>query len=421
MVSKRFSSLFVTFGLAAPVVGATASTACSSKFEGCEASRTCGSGGEGGDDSGGKGGRGGTSAGRGGSAGKGGTTAGGGQGGGDGEDGGNAGAAEQGGSSSAGKGGQGSGGTGGTEDSMGGEGGVEAEPEPDDTPPSVVSVSPEDGEAGVAADAVIRVTFSEPMDQVATQLAYVSQDIPYAGTTRTWSDDGTVLTLTPNTPLEYTYSETIDEMDAAVALAAVGAVPVKTYSLGFALGAKDLAGNPLPSFEWSFTTLRRIRQYIRTRAGDTRRFYGNRNEPCVDMMYIGDSDSNRTLFGMLQFDLGGVPDNVVLWEKARFHLGERIRREGEPTTLGGVHIYEFEAPIDIVDLYTELGADVAELTITGKSTVEILDAMSSDYAKDDLVQLLVRTVLPSNNQNPGINDRWSFKCEGFISVAYYVP
>lgn len=51
-------------------------------------------------------------------------------------------------------------------------------PEPDTTPPTVVSISPANGATAIESDANIIITFSEGMDQAATEAAYQSADLP---------------------------------------------------------------------------------------------------------------------------------------------------------------------------------------------------------------------------------------------------
>lgn len=432
MISNRFSSLFLTLGVVAPLVGVTASTACSSKFEGCAASRTCESGGEGGEGpAGGKGGSAGSSSGgKSGSAGNGGALSLGGEGGEAGASGGEAGAGASGGGggsgvggSGAGKGGQG--GKGGSPDEgMSGEAGMDTGPEPDVTPPTIVSVSPEDEETGVHADTEIRITFSEPMDKVATQLAYVSpaQDLPYANMDVDWNDTSTVLTLRPKTLLEYAESSTeVDAPDMAGALAEIAAISGRAYTFGFAGGARDLAGNPLVGGTWTFTTLRRIHQVQRIQGDNVRRFYGNRNEECIDFMYIGDTDSNRTNFGIFQFNLNRFPANVDAWEAALFYAGERISSEGDPKSLGGVHVFETEQSFLTLTIDSPVGADVGTLAMTGDPHGDIVEVMRSAYANDRVIRFIVRTLQPTNNQNPGTNDRWRLSCEGKVTFTYLVP
>jgi len=134
-----------------------------------------------------------------------------------------------GGGAATGTGGSGAGGMG-----SGGDG-------PDTTPPTVLSVSPGVGEIGVASDDKLVITFSEPMDQAETEMAFASGD--FGIDTMIWTD-ATTLEIVP-TGLAY----------------AVGGPSVVANSYAYQLKgtAKDLAGNALGSpFDGTFATLRKV-------------------------------------------------------------------------------------------------------------------------------------------------------------------
>lgn len=99
----------------------------------------------------------------------------------------------------------------------------------DTTPPTVVSIEPTDGATGVARNASLRVTFSEPMLQGDLTVSPAA-DAPCA---RSWNPDTTVLTCQWPSPLaaDTTYTVTIGD------------------------DTRDLAGNPIASdVTSSFTT-----------------------------------------------------------------------------------------------------------------------------------------------------------------------
>ena len=81
--------------------------------------------------------------------------------------------------------------------------------QPDTTPPTIVSVTPEDGARGVAKDANLTIVFSEPMDREKTQAAYSSVDLPPAGVDFRWSADGTTLTIDPKGELSSAMRSTL--------------------------------------------------------------------------------------------------------------------------------------------------------------------------------------------------------------------
>jgi hypothetical protein len=106
-----------------------------------------------------------------------------------------------------------------------------AAPAPDGTAPSVTAVSPAEGVTASAA-ANVTVTFSEPMDQSATQAAF-SLTGPAGAVAGSFSWSGNTMTFDP-----------------AASLAATTA-----YSARVTTAAKDAAGNALaPEKAWSFAT-----------------------------------------------------------------------------------------------------------------------------------------------------------------------
>lgn len=98
----------------------------------------------------------------------------------------------------------------------------------DTIPPTVSSVSPQDGAIDVAVDTVITATFSEAMSIPSAPALHIS---PSVGGCYSWTEN--VMTFTPDTALAY---ET-------------------TYAVTITTAAQDLAGNPLAeAYTWSFTT-----------------------------------------------------------------------------------------------------------------------------------------------------------------------
>ena len=104
-----------------------------------------------------------------------------------------------------------------------------AEPAPLNEAPFVVSAVPSDGAAGVSPDADIVVTFSEPMDKIATQAA-LGLSTGNCGEF-SWSDDATVMTFDPCAGWEYdTEVELVIDQDAADPL---GLGMLDAYESGF--------------------------------------------------------------------------------------------------------------------------------------------------------------------------------------------
>ncbi len=78
------------------------------------------------------------------------------------------------------------------------------------TPPAVVDHSPSDGEVDVPVNTTIQVTFSEPMNQTSTELAFSLDSISGSFS---WSLNDTIMTFTPNANLtsDTLYTATITE------------------------------------------------------------------------------------------------------------------------------------------------------------------------------------------------------------------
>jgi hypothetical protein len=419
MVARNFGSLVFSLGIIAPLAGVVGSTACTSKFEGCEASRSCSSdAGEGGDGgvggkqgSGGKGGSAGTggSAGKAGSGGKGGSAAVGGEGGAD-DTGGTSGKGGLAGTAgSSGKGG--TGGTGGSQEGMGGESGSGTEPEVDKTRPEILSVSPEDGERGVRADTVIRITFSEPMDRGATEDGYQSADIPSADTTKWWNEDSTVLTIEPNDELAYETGETNDLAFDAI-----------RYAVSLTDTATDLAGNRLERVDWSFSTLRRFVQTLTATGNDVRRLYEGDNEPCTEGMHLGDNEDNLVLGGFVQYRVDQLAAGVKEYEYAVL-AGDRLQGEGkgDPRTIDPAHVREFSEDILLANSDTQVGPDLGIFiqSLNDPST-DVLPAMTSSFAEDGLIQFRVRMEPKTTNENDA-DDYFLIACGLELNLRYLAP
>jgi len=206
---------------------------------------------------------------------------------------------------------------------------------PDQTPPTVVSVSPADGALGVSRDAQLVITFSEAMDEPSVQGAYTSADLPAASVSFSWNDAGTVLTLTPASNLKYATGAT--DADGSLAFAAQSYV----YSLNGA--ATDLAGNALTPASYRFSTLRQASFELGAIAAQTGTWttsageasgacsrHPDSNQPpsvCVG----GDGAGGRSV-GLLSFDLAPLPAGIVAFASAT--LSASSVRFGDVAPLG---------------------------------------------------------------------------------------
>jgi Bacterial Ig-like domain len=175
----------------------------------------------------------------------------------------------------------------------------------DTTPPTIISIDPPDGATGVKSDANIVITFSEKMDQVATQNAYQSDTMPADKyLTFSWNAEGTILTINPS---GLTYKR---GPDPATTVA-------NKFSFMLGTGAKDSAGNALASVSSSFATLRRIQTRLPVIPELCAVAYSNNTSfsGAIALPRVGDSltDSNASVVarGFYTFDLSAIPNSVT--------------------------------------------------------------------------------------------------------------
>ena len=169
----------------------------------------------------------------------------------------------------------------------------------DKTPPSIVSITPDDGATGVTATTPIVVTFSEPMDQPATQTAYQSVSLPASSVSFSWDATGTILTITPNAPLEYAKGTTLSTAR-------------KTYVLTLTAAAKDKAGNSLVPVTSGFMTLLEMTATL-PRQFDLSGSVGLRKDGTFASsigILVGDNEEDTAYRSFLTFDLTSVPNSL---------------------------------------------------------------------------------------------------------------
>src|SRR5690606_30650250 len=204
--------------------------------------------------------------------------------------------------------------------------------------PAVVMTSPTDGEAGVHEDAVLVITFSEPMNKVSVQQAYQSADIPAAGVTFSWNANGDELTITPNDPLAYAEGTDPDDTD-----------PIE-YTFSLTNVAESQAGVPLDEeVSVSFTTLRRITQILE-RDADLSGNISDLDGP-VGSTFIGDRPNGDAVRYAVTFDLTALAPTVETVETAQLRASWNSQ-SGDPWAgLGGGTVFEhityeaFDGPV----------------------------------------------------------------------------
>jgi hypothetical protein len=137
-------------------------------------------------------------------------------------------------------------------------------------------------------------------------------------------------------------------------------------------------------------------------------------------MDLGDYRTNVPLAGFVQFHLSELVPGATTFEVANFY-GERIDSKGDPRTLDGVHLYEFEGDIMNVDLDTPTGPDL-DIFLDSYTTVprlSILSAMTSSYAEDGLIQIRMKVVPDSDGD--GEDDYYRLTCSFDLSLIYLAP
>jgi hypothetical protein len=166
--------------------------------------------------------------------------------------------------------------------------------DPTVTEPHIVSVSPENGAVAVAADARIVIEFSQPMDAASTLSAWQSDSLPRDSVAFAWNDAGTVLTVTPQQPLEYAHAALSDAERLELA--------AKGYAYTLTGAATDRAGHAMAEITVTFSTLREIAHTLH-------------NVPELTGIVV-DPQAPALATGFLTVDLAPLPPNIRFLERA---------------------------------------------------------------------------------------------------------
>lgn len=203
----------------------------------------------------------------------------------------------------------------------------------DTTPPSVISIDPPDGAKGVKFDSTIVITFSEKMDQVATQNAFLpTERLTTYEFDFSWNAEGTVLTIDPKGDLIYARGADVNTLQA------------RTYGFTLEAAAKDSAGNALESVSSSFATLRRVQ--TRLPAIPALMGTGYSNNVSVDAGFparVGDSgvsgSQDVAARAFFTFDLSSIPNSVkdvdIDFAEVVIH---KMSVSGNPYALGSINL-----------------------------------------------------------------------------------
>jgi hypothetical protein len=305
--------------------------------------------------------------------------------------------------------------------------GNDAPDEPDTSPPTVVDVSPGDGAVGVAANAVLSVTFSEAMNKSITQNAYqsASAGITAAAVTFSWNQPGTVLTITPNAPLTYAAGTT------------PAAVTARAYDFVVSNMAEDAAGNALQTeIEVRFSTLRRITQKLTASAYPLTGGYvvNESSEAVTTYMDVGCLEANEVFRSLVSFELGALPTGIEEFESASLQLFQTSQSSFDRTpyeALGDLQLLSLvyaganRAAFDAMDAADALviGTFGTSAAMAYKSVV-VTDTFAADYQSRTRSQYGVKFATKLNTD--GHHDIVYFATEGdanppILATTYLLP
>jgi hypothetical protein len=243
-----------------------------------------------------------------------------------------------------------------------------------------VSITPEPGAAGLPSDVTIEITFSEPMNKVATQAAFQSANL--GSVTFDWPSDD-VMVVRPNAPLEYAAGSSLS-------------VAPKKYGFSITNVATDLTGHSLATSAGAeFSTLRQITLNVPLSSKHwsySEGAGGVVTEPGVTPaelgINIGDlwsaghpTNSVRALF---VFDMADLPNGIVSFVSATLSMSVCCP-QGNPGGLGAVMVDHISvSPIDTSYFYsTPLDASVELATnlAPGIKTASVKVLVEGDYSK----------------------------------------
>ncbi len=201
--------------------------------------------------------------------------------------------------------------------------------------PSVLGVTPADGELGVRNDTPIVITFSQPMNPVSVTTAYESSDLPATQLRFAWTRGLTVLTLTPGSRLSY--------RSGAAQTGGNAAFPAKAYQYGFGSGATSRAGQPLAPLSFSFSTLREVSFELAANLELSGNWTEGEGEgihnclrkaqlPYVPAVCVGDDANDVRYTGFVSFDLGALPAEIGAFVNVSLRANAQVY--GTPENLG---------------------------------------------------------------------------------------
>ena len=275
---------------------------------------------------------------------------------------------------------------------------------------------PADGATGIAADARIFVTFSEPMDPATVAAAYASTDLPLDAVSLAWSPDNTVLTISPDAGLAYAEGVGTDP----------DAVTARTYTVTIGAGAADYAGNPLTdATTLTFATRRRLSTSVPLDGDLTRVALGGSLLGSSNDVWVGDNAVDNTYRAYLTFDLATMPADVDV-EAASFSA-RQLAPIGAPYNLGAVMVQQISfatfTGFDQLPALSLPGALSMDGTAESKSidvTSQVGDDLAHRSERGDHSQYRLQIDQATNND--ATTDRAVFALGTFeMTIQYVAP
>ncbi len=298
---------------------------------------------------------------------------------------------------------------------------------PDTVAPTIVSISPAPDSIGVKNDENIVITFSEKMDQAATQVAFQSIDILPALVSFSWDATGTIMTLDPLINLPYT---------------ALGS----EFKFKITTTARDVAGNQLIADTNSkFRTYRLQKISIKSAAAQDGHIVSNGTVfSAPTIMYIGDSISNLAARGFVGFDISSLPadlsdENIVdaklkLFQSAVLGSPYSNLDDCSPAPCKELiteHV-SYGASLNSADFDTAVLADLGNLTNSsalGWKTKTVTEAVQDDWenkiSRGQRSQYRLRFPIITNgnaaNDLIAITTRESVSNNPILEITYLIP
>ncbi len=245
--------------------------------------------------------------------------------------------------------------------------------------PEIVSITPDDGDRAVGLQQNIVVTFSEAMDEAATEAAFTSSDI--GSVSFQWNPAGTQLTINPNADFEY------------------GTGTANSYSFQIGASATDLSANELETARSvTFYTLGRVSESLPLKSsGSATGVYevpwnqtGSTNSTVCDFVDIFGTTVGVTggldRMAFVMFDISDLPDNIVEFQSATLSV-EQSGSVQDAFKYGNAVLYSLfsfaPGANDVETVSLNVVGDISSSVNPGLRTRSVTSAISSDYANRD--------------------------------------